>query len=103
MNRPEKESFSSMSSNDGKNKDQSQAPTWYAPTNNNGNFICVFECTIVNLATCKQFTNAAWDWMIKKTNKLTKQNKSKKKKIKIALSLGYPNSYFYNKRCNVLL
>ena len=102
MNRPEKESFSSMSSNDGKNKDQSQAPTWYAPTNNNGNFICVFECTIVNLATCKQFTNAAWDWMIKKTNKLTKQNKSKKK-IKIALSLGYPNSYFYNKRWNMLL
>ena len=27
--------------------------------NNNGNFICVFECTIVNLATYRQFTNAA--------------------------------------------
>jgi len=41
--------------------------------------------------------------MIKKNNK-TKQNKSKKgKEIKIALSLGYPNSYFYNKRCNMLL
>ena len=26
---------------------------------NNGNFICVFECTIVNLATYRQFTNAA--------------------------------------------
>ena len=26
---------------------------------NNGNFICVFECTIVNLATFRQFTNAA--------------------------------------------
>ena len=25
------------------------------------------------------------------------------KKIKIVLSLGYPNSYFYNKRCNMLL
>ena len=25
----------------------------------NGNFICVFECTIVNLATYRQFTNAA--------------------------------------------
>ena len=38
MYRPEKESFSSMSSNDGKNKDQSQVPTsWYAPTNNNNN------------------------------------------------------------------
>ena len=32
--------------------------------NNNGNFICVFECTIVNLATYRQFTNAAWDWII---------------------------------------
>ena len=29
--------------------------------------------------------------------------KKKKKKIKIALSLGYPSSYFYNKRCNMLL
>ena len=27
--------------------------------NNNGNFICVFDCTIVNLATYRQFTNAA--------------------------------------------
>ena len=27
--------------------------------NNNENFICVFECTIVNLATYRQFTNAA--------------------------------------------
>ena len=26
---------------------------------NNGNFVCVFECTIVNLATYRQFTNAA--------------------------------------------
>ena len=28
-------------------------------TNNNGNFTCVFECTIVNLATYRQFANAA--------------------------------------------
>ena len=30
-------------------------------SNNSGNFICVFECTIVNLATYsyRQFTNAA--------------------------------------------
>ena len=28
-------------------------------TENNGNFTCVFECTIVNLATYRQFTNAA--------------------------------------------
>ena len=27
--------------------------------NNNGNFICVFGCTIVNLASYRQFTNAA--------------------------------------------
>ena len=33
-------------------KDQKQ-------TKHNGNFICVFECTIVNLATYRQFTNAA--------------------------------------------
>ena len=29
--------------------------------NNNGNFICVFECSFVNLAAYRQFTNAAWD------------------------------------------
>ena len=40
----------------------------YWHNNNNGNFICVFDCTIVNLATYRQFTNAAWDWIIKKTN-----------------------------------
>ena len=51
--------------------------------NNNGNFICVFECTIVNLATYRQFTNAAWDWIIKKKNKKQKQNKSQKKKSKL--------------------
>ena len=77
-----------------------------------------FECTIVNLATYKQFTNAAWDWIIKKKNKKTKQKENKqtnknktkqnkipppKKKIKIALSLAYPSSCFYNKRCNMLL
>ena len=36
--------------------------------------------------------------------KRKKQNKTKaKKKIKVALSLGYPSSCFYNKRCNMLL
>ena len=39
---------------------------------------------------------------------LFKKKKKKKKggeeeKIQIALSLGYPYSYFYNKRCNMLL
>ena len=50
--------------------------------NNNGNFICVFECAMV------QFTNAAWDWIIiiglkenkKKAKTKTKQNKSQNKK-----------------------
>ena len=39
----------------------------------------------------------------KQTNKQNKQKKTKQKEIKIALSLGYPSSYFYNKRCNMLL
>ena len=64
---------------------------------NNGNIVCVFECTIPNLATYRQFTNAAWDWIIQK------KKKKNRKDIKIALSLGYPNSFFYNKRCNMLL
>ena len=58
-----------------------------------GNFICVFKCTIVNLATYRQFTNAAWDWIIYKKKKQTKKQKQKQKpekNIKIALSLGYP-------------
>ena len=38
---------------------------------------------IVYLATYRQFTNTAWDWIIPK--------KKEEKKIKIALSLGYPN------------
>ena len=46
----------------------------------NGNFICVFECTIVNLATYRQFTNAAWDWIIKKKNKNKNKTKEKPKK-----------------------
>ena len=56
-------------------------------SNNNGNFICVFECTIVNLSTYTQFTNAAWDWIIKKKKQTKnkqkqKQNKTKAKKKK---------------------
>ena len=49
-------------------------------SNNNGNFICVFECTIVNLSTYTQFTNAAWDWIIK--NKKQTKNKQKQTKTK---------------------
>ena len=56
----------------------------------------------VNLATYRQFTNAAWDWIIQKKKKERKQER-KRKEIKIAWSLGYPYSYFYNKRCNILL
>ena len=44
-----------------------------------GNFICVFKCTIVNLATYRQFTNAAWDWIIYKKKKQTKKTKTKTK------------------------
>ena len=56
-------------------------------SNNDGNFICVFECTIVNLSTYTQFTNAAWDWIIKKKKQTKnkqkqKQNKAKAKKKK---------------------
>ena len=36
--------------------------------------------------------------------KKKKERKKKGKEIKIALlSLGHPNSYFHNKRCNILL
>ena len=43
--------------------------------------------------------------LLKRKKQKQKQNKSQKKKkeIKIALNLGYPSSYFYNKRCNMLL
>ena len=56
-------------------------------SSNDGNFICVFECTIVNLSTYTQFTNAAWDWIIKKKKQTKnkqkqKQNKAKAKKKK---------------------
>ena len=50
-----------------------------------------------NLAKYRQFTNAAWDWIIQK------KKEEEEKKIKVALSLGYPNSYFYDKKCNILL
>ena len=40
--------------------------------------MCVFECTIVNLATYREFKNATWDWIIKKEKK-QKQNKNKNK------------------------
>ena len=50
---------------------------------------------------------AVWDWIIPPQNNLKNQKKkvSQKihKKIKIALSLAYPNSYFYNKRWNMLI
>ena len=44
--------------------------------NINRNFICVFECTIVNLATYRQFTHAARDCIIKKKKK--QKQKAKK-------------------------
>ena len=57
--------------------------------NNNGNLICVFECTITNLATYRQFTIGC-----------LRLNYSKKK-IRIA-SLGYPSSYSATKDINKL-
>ena len=60
--------------------------------NNNGNFIYLFECTIVNLATYRQFTIGCFEIEL-----------LFKKKIKISLSLGYPHSSFCKKRCNMLL
>ena len=39
----------------------------------------------------------------KKNKQKQNNNNNNKKEIKIALSLGYPSSYFYNKRCNMLL
>ena len=79
----------------------------------NGNFVCVFECTIVNLAKLRirNLQILLEIGLLKKKQNKTKQKKKEKKKrkerkrkeIKIALSLGYPNSYFYNKRCNMLL
>ena len=39
----------------------------------------------------------------RKKERKKKRNEKNRKEIKIVLSLGYPNSYFYNKRCNMLL
>ena len=61
--------------------------------NNNGNFTCVFECTIVNLATYRQFTNAAWDWIIK--NKTKNKTKTKNKKQKQNQTKAKKKIYIY--------
>ena len=61
--------------------------------NYNGNLIYLFECTIVNLATYRQFTIGCFEIELL----------FKKKKIKISLSLGYSHPYFCNRRCNMLL
>ena len=42
--------------------------------------------------------------LFRKKEKERTEKEKKRKEIKIALlSLGYPNSYFHNKRCNILL
>ena len=41
-------------------------------------FICVFECTMVNLATYTQCTNAVWDWIIQKKEKERKKKERKR-------------------------
>ena len=47
--------------------------------NNNENFLSVFECTIVNLATDRQFTNAASVWIILDYSKKKIERKKKEK------------------------
>ena len=56
--------------------------------NNNsyGSFICVFERTIVKLATYRQFTNAACDWIIQKKKRKKERKKKNKRCIKSGLS-----------------
>ena len=44
-----------------------------------------FEWTIVNLATYRQYTNAAWDWMIKKTKKKQINDNNNNKQIIIII------------------
>ena len=75
--------------------------------NDDGNLICVLN---VQLKISLRIGNLQMLLEIGLFKK-TKQNKTKEKKrkqrktkeIKIALSLSYPNSYFYNKRCNMFL
>ena len=60
--------------------------------NNNGNFVCVLKCTIVNLTTNRHLQTLLEIGLF---NTHTK--------IKISSNLGCPNSYFYNERRNMLL
>ena len=41
--------------------------------------------------------------LFQKKKKKVKKQEEEEKKIKSKLHLGYPNVYFYNKRCNMLL
>ena len=66
--------------------------------NNNGNFICVFECTIVNLATYRQFTNAAWDWIIKKKKTKNKTKQKPKKKNQNCIKSGLSQFLFLQQK-----
>ena len=59
---------------------------------NNGNFICVFECRIVNLDTYRQFTNVAWDWIIQK--KKQRKEKTKKKRNQNYIKSGLSQFLF---------
>ena len=56
--------------------------------NNNGNFISGFECTIVNLATYRQLTNAAWEWIIKKKKRKERKKNEKKKRREIKITIS---------------
>ena len=65
---------------------------------NDGNFICVFEGTIVNLATYRQFTNAAWDWIIKKKKKQKQTKKKPKKKNQNCIKSGLSQFLFLQQK-----
>ena len=62
---------------------------------NNWNFVYVFECRIVNLATYRQFTNVAWDWIIQKKKKRKEKKGNQNYKTKFLFLLYLSFSWLY--------
>ena len=89
--------FSLPKNNNRKNDYRDPTCTLYNNNNNNnnGNFIFVFQRTIFNLATL--YIEPIYNWL------LEIELFRKKKKCQNCIKPRYPNSYFYNKRCNMLL
>ena len=72
--------------------------------NNNGNLICVLNVQLKISLRIGNLQMLLEIGLFKKTKQnKTKRKERKTKEIKIELSLSYPNSYFYNKRCNMFL